>query len=533
MPTKYATPSRFSHFFFIVALLFYIVAGYILLTHIPYSFPFGGPDEIMHLSMAEYIAKHLAWPHWDSTEVMRNAYGVSYSAGGSIVYWLHGLTFKLFGTHRIGAYILLWVYLGFSLFFYRKNPLAGWFMLALLLPQTLFVFSYVNSDSGTVVTALMFGIATAAFVTSERSVKRFLAFLFFAGLTITARQHLWALAFVTFLWVLYIKRRDILAFDKRIWIVALLLGLAPASWWFVTSYIANDGDILGVFTNAKSIAKFGMPNLPPLARSWHDFSIAAFLHATALSLYANWGWMSLGLHPIEYTVALLFAVGLLAMLYRTIEKRLFFFGLFLLALNFGLMILYSVSYDYQPQGRYLFPSLYILVGIYGYLLAKKPVVSPTFKTLLTLFTLFNLYTVVKLTATSYIDAFVPAVHRADMPKHPYTLTQCPAAYHLDQFQIGNGKLIVRGWAFDKRLGAPYTHTAVVLANATRSFAGTLETQRRPDVAGAFRNPKLDASGIAAKMLSLKPVEHGTYRLYLRFETSENRVVCDLNRTLRF
>ena len=64
----------------------------ILIWHIPYTFPFGGPDELMHLSMADYISKHLSWPRWDSLEVVRNDYGVSYNAGGSIVYWLHGLS---------------------------------------------------------------------------------------------------------------------------------------------------------------------------------------------------------------------------------------------------------------------------------------------------------------------------------------------------------------------------------------------------------------------------------------------------------
>jgi hypothetical protein len=100
---------------FILSILTYVVLGQVLLWNIPYSFPFGGPDEPMHLSMAEYIARHLSWPQWDSTEVARNAYGVSYSPGGSIVYWLHGLSYKLFGHHRIGAYILLLLYLLLSI----------------------------------------------------------------------------------------------------------------------------------------------------------------------------------------------------------------------------------------------------------------------------------------------------------------------------------------------------------------------------------------------------------------------------------
>jgi len=37
---------------FIFLLLSYAALGWFLVWHIPYTFPFGGPDEPMHLSMA-------------------------------------------------------------------------------------------------------------------------------------------------------------------------------------------------------------------------------------------------------------------------------------------------------------------------------------------------------------------------------------------------------------------------------------------------------------------------------------------------
>ena len=42
-----------THLLFAVLLFSYAGLGWWLLWHIPYSFPFGGPDELMHLSMAD------------------------------------------------------------------------------------------------------------------------------------------------------------------------------------------------------------------------------------------------------------------------------------------------------------------------------------------------------------------------------------------------------------------------------------------------------------------------------------------------
>ena len=142
----------------------------------------------MHLSMAEYIAQHLSWPNWDSTEVVRNAYGVSYSAGGSIIYWLHGLSYKLFGHHRIGAFLLLVVYLSLTIVMYRKNKLAGFLLLAGLLPQTLFTFSYVNSDAGTIITALLLGMSVGLFITGEDKIKNFLMLLSLQSVPISVHR---------------------------------------------------------------------------------------------------------------------------------------------------------------------------------------------------------------------------------------------------------------------------------------------------------------------------------------------------------
>lgn len=516
------------HIIFILSILAYTVLGLFLVWHIPYTFPFGGPDELMHLSMADYIAKHLEWPQWDSREVVRNAYGVSYSAGGSIIYWLHGLSYKLFGHHRIGAFILLLIYLGLSVWIYRKSVLAGFLLLAGLLPQTLFIFSYVNSDGGTVISALLMGMGTALFIVGENRVRNMLIFFFFAGLAVTARQHLWAIAFLTFIWAIIYKRKVWLQYDKKYWLYALVLALLPASWWFVTSYLANAGDILGVFTNARSIEKFGDPTLPSLARAWSDISVSKFLNATLFSLYGNWGWTSLPLKSYEYIVAAVVIAGISLLLYKKIDKRLFFFFILLVAANFGFMLIYSVSYDYQSQGRYLFPSIYIVLGMITVIIIYKKISSKILLMLLMLLSVLNIYFSTKLALFSYVDDFLEKpVQITSLPEKEYAL----GVFHIDRLKIVDEKLFFKGWAFDRKTAHPFSSMKLILVSKTHTYEILLEKRERPDVANAFKNPSLKMAGIGIDMIGIKQLPKGKYKVIFSVLVGEQRYFIPAKRTL--
>ena len=513
---------------FIASIVIYLALGQVLIWNIPYSFPFGGPDEIMHLSMADYISRHLSWPDWDSLEVIRNAYGVSYNAGGSIVYWLHGLSFKLFGYHRIGAFLLLVVYLLLAILAYRRNRLAGFMLLAALFPQTLFTFSYVNSDAGTIISAILLGVAVGMFITGEDKVKNLFILFFFAGLAVTARQHLWAIAFITLIWAIVYKRKVLYGYDKKILLYAVLIALVPASWWFITSYLANDGDIIGVFTNAKSIAKFSTENLPILSREWADISLIDFLYETGVSLYANWGWMIFNLDVYEYIFVLLVTIFIVFFVYKNIDKKVFFFFVMLLATNFGFMLLYSTFYDYQAQGRYLFPSIYIIVGIISAILIKRRVVSKVFLTLLILLTMQNVYFSSKLTLFSYVDMFQKKPVLYSNSSEQYFND---AQYNIDQWQIINGKLLLRGWIFNAKNGKSFKTINLVLKNGENFYRVALEQDKRLDVSTAFKSSNLDYSGFSEKMIDLTKLEKGTYKYFFAVPIDNKSMFIDINKSL--
>lgn len=506
-----------------------MLLGQLLIWKIPYSFPFGGPDEIMHLSMADYISKHLSWPHWASTEVARNAYGVSYSPGGSIVYWLHGLSHKLFGHHRIGAFLLLIVYLAITIAMYRKNKLLGFLLLAGMFPQTLFTFSYVNSDTGTIIAALLLGMSVGTFISGEDKIKNFLLLLFFAGLTITAKLHLWAIAFLTLVWALVYKRKVLYTYDKKIWIWAFFLGLLPASWWFITSYFANDGDILGIFTSAKAIVKFGNPDLPSLARAWSDLSIIDFLYGTLISLYANWGWMNLSLHTYEYVIVTIVAISIVILVYKHIDKKIFIFFCMLIAANIGFMLVYSTAYDYQAQGRYLFPSLYIILGMISTIWISKKVFSKTLLTLLILLSIQNVYFSSKLALFNYVDAFLERPILSDSTaKEHYSHAQ----FHIDDFGLVDEKLFIKGWVFDVKNKQVFKDVHLVLKNDTTFYKIKLQNEARPDVASAFENSAFLLSGFSAKMVDLSQIKKATYTYMFSVLVDNKEMLIDIGHKLK-
>jgi hypothetical protein len=394
------------------------------------------------------------------------------------------------------------------MFAYSKNKVAGFLLLAGLLPQTLFTFSYINSDVGTLIAALLFGLSVGLFITGEDTKRNFFILLFFAGLTITAKLHLWAIAFLTLVWVVIYKRKVLFAYNKKVWIIAILIGLVPASWWFITSFITNDGDILGIFTSAKAIAKFGTPDLPSLARGWSDFSFSDFLSSTLVSLYANWGWMSLPLEMYHYFIVAMVAISIMVLIYRYIEKKIFIFFCMLILVNLMFMVVYSVAYDYQAQGRYLFPSIYIIMGIITTIFIKKKVFSRVLLYLLIALSLFNIYFSTKLTLFSYVDAFLtkPVLWK-DVPVLEYNKN---GKFTIDGFQLSDGKLSMRGWIFDTEKNKAFDTVYLVLKKENVYYKIPLDKELRPDVAHAFGNKALDKAGFTAKLIDLTHIPKGIY-----------------------
>ena len=326
------------------------------------------------------------------------------------------------------------------------------------------------------------------------------------------------------------KRKVIYTYDKKIWFLALSLALLPASWWFITSYLANAGDILGVFTNAKSIMQFGNPELPSLARDWSQLSLMDFLHGTLISLYASWGWMSLSLESYEYILVTIVSVGIIVLVYKKIDKKIFIFFCMLLLTNFSFMLLYSVAYDYQAQGRYLFPSIYIILGMLSTILFNTKVFSKILLTLFILLSVQNVYFSTKLTLFSYVDVFLEKPILWENP--PQLKYNKNAKFNIDGFQVTDGKLSIRGWAYNSAINNTFDTMYLVLKNNTTYYRIALQKESRPDVAHAFSNKQLDSSGFTAKLIDLQILPKGTYTYLFAVSLDKKVTFIDIGHNLK-
>ncbi len=517
------------HTVFTLFVLCYLFLGFLLLTNLPHQHPTGGPDEPMHISMVEFISTHHAWPAWDSPEILRAERGVSYSNGSSVIYWLHALTYNLFNCHRIGAYFALIIYLFASVILYFKNKAAGLALTAGLLPQTLFIFSYVNADSGIIISALFFGLSVGFFYSNPKDLKRFFILFFFAGFTITSRQHLWPIAFITLLAVLFFERSVILKFNLWKWVSALTIGLIPAMWWFTTSYTANGGDVFGIFTTSKSILQFGDANLPTLAKGWNNFPLHFFFTLTLRSLYATWGWMNIHLRVFEYHLVAFIALITIASLCKTLNKKIVLLSTTLILFNIVLMIVYSIYYDYQPQGRYLFPSIYIFLGITAGTLLTKKMYSKNLLILLTLFIAMNLFFSMTLATKYYIPYFKskPTLIK-DKLDHPlYTKVD----FFIDQLLANKETLTISGWLYDQNSNNIFQEKSLILSGANNSYNIQLETEDRPDVAQFFKNKNLSGAGFSALCIYLNNINPGKYKVYFSIKSEGKKYLIQTNETL--
>jgi 4-amino-4-deoxy-L-arabinose transferase-like glycosyltransferase len=523
--------NNLSNVLFAGFIFFYLFFGLFLILNIPDKLPYGGPDEPMHISMANYISNYLEWPHWDSEEILRNPYGISYTGRSAIVYWLHGLFYKIFGFHRIGAYFLLLIYLLICACFYVKNKTAGYLLLVFIFPQTIFYFSYVNSDNGLVLTALLFGLSIAYFLYGTNNLKSFYLLFFFAGFTITSKQNLWPITFIALLIAIFLKYRTILKYKKYQWAIALLIAMGPAMWWFITSFHANDGDIIGIYTTTeKSLVKFKSLGLPPLRMHWYNFDIVEFAFETSRSLYGVWGWMNITFNSSRYEYIIFFmSLLLIIFLYKYLGKKIFVFSVILILANFLLMIIFSIWSDYQPQGRYLFPSIFIICGIGAGTILKSTQVFHKLNIILIVFIIMNISCSVTLASYYYIPNYIdkPVL----LEKNPPIIFYSKAAYHMDDFIINSDRLTIRGWIYDMERNETFEKISLVFKNSINEmYKIDLDKKERPDVASFFNNPKLHHSGFD-DFISIGKMNIGKYRVYLLVEINHKQYFIETSNRL--
>lgn len=399
------------HIFIIYIAAFFLIAASMALFQPLADAPpmFGNPpDEHARYLIPKYICEHGSIPTGFEEEVRIPSYGFSYGLYNVFPYIVQGYVMRLVSMFTGSELILLYaarfvnvisgtlmaavVYLlGRRLFADRRFRWLFCFAV-MYLPESLFMHTYVNSDSMCLLsTAMMVYALVSAY---KDGFTRANSLWLSGGIILCALSYYNAYGYILssiLLFLAYFIRREEgrIRYDwkqmlkKGIFIsLVVLLGIG---WWFIRSYLLFDGDFLGLATREEMAARYAIDAVNPQALSTYqsrglsvlqmlreeDFFTGAFL-----SFVAAFGSMSIVGNIWMYRAfKLFFAVGLGGSIFLCRRpgsagsgethrtgiswKKVFFHinMIFCILMPLVLLIHYSYTMDFQNQGRYLLPAV--------------------------------------------------------------------------------------------------------------------------------------------------------------------------------
>lgn len=400
---------RFPEILFL-SLAFLCMMTFVLLQ------PFGeGPDEINRFRIVRFIYENGYLPKGDDPAVLIPGYGGSYAFQPMLTYILEGFLLRAVNlfTDRFDVLLIaarmVNVFFGMAaavltrrlskLLFPEKMTQWLFSCLVVFLPQSLFLHTYINTDSCAVLSVIL--MFTAVLDGMKNGFTRSLCIQTAAGVILCALSYYNAYGAVVVTAVLFVScfagkvsagtiMRDGTAspVDRYYmeWKTMLCAGLfitalflLGAGWWFIRNAVLYHGDFLGMNARNLCVASTCTPDFHPLLRQTYQnqgVGVFAMVFGTdyftllVRSFVAMFGPMNLPTHYYIYEIYYrVFAVGLLACalpighgLYLTWQeknRRFFFNGCMALAcvIPIFLCVYYSYTWDFQPQGRYLMPML--------------------------------------------------------------------------------------------------------------------------------------------------------------------------------
>ena len=400
---------RFPEILFL-SLAFVCMMTFVLLQ------PFGeGPDEINRFRVVRFIYENGYLPKGDDPAVLIPGYGGSYAFQPMLTYILEGFLLRavdLF-TDRFDVLLvaarMVNVFFGMAaavltrrlskLLFPEKMTQWLFSCLVVFLPQSLFLHTYINTESCAFLSVIL--MFTAVLDGMKNGFTRPLCIQTAAGVILCALSYYNAYGAVVVTVILFIScfagkvsagtiTRDGTAspvdryymdwkpmFRAGAFISALVF--LGAGWWFIRNAILYHGDFLGMNARNLCVASTCTPDFHPLLRQTcqnQGIGVLAMVFGTdyftllVRSFVAMFGPMNLPTHYYIYEIYYrIFAVGLLVCMlpigrglylsWQEKNRRFFFNGCMVLAcvIPVFLCVYYSYTWDFQPQGRYLMPML--------------------------------------------------------------------------------------------------------------------------------------------------------------------------------
>ncbi len=346
--------------------------------------PYAHPDEQLHVEAFRYYAAHAWPPDLDSDALIYDAYGTSKVYARDIAYVILGAPGVLleralaFGNPALAFRLPNVALLAVALIALLRTrsplvPSAAFAVALASIPQVLYVFGCANSDAWGVFLSILLLVQALRLwpMPAPWPLRETLVLGVLSGLLLASKDNfLLALGIPAIAlgprFVAGMGRRGLFAF-------ALSCALFPLPYKIAWPRTQPDFALVGWRMAEKRAQPGFKPSDPSLAQPQRvDSALEMLLRSdfvvrTAQSSWGVYGHMTVFHAKAVYAGVALLALANVALTLKTaarrwpdipIERRRMLLGApALILLNFALSLRWSVEVFYQPQGRYLFPSL--------------------------------------------------------------------------------------------------------------------------------------------------------------------------------
>ena len=376
------------------------------------TMPFdSGPDEAMRFQIADFIYDHGFLPTGAEAELRDDEWGMSYGFTPILSYIFSSFIMKLVSMVTSSPNWLLLGARGISvisstitvifLFMISKKCFTGlnqWVFVVFvaLLPQFIFISSYVNNDAFAIMTTAIIFYSWILGLEKNWDIKA--CILLGIGISLCSLSYYNAYGFILSSIIIFIAT-NMKPFNKNTLTKTILSGslitgiiIVLAGWWFLRNYFIHSGDILGIRTSSEFCERYAVESLKPSMRATQLRKGVSLLEMifqrtfkfnwidmTYLSFIGCFGQMKILLEDYMYSIYTIFyAIGIVGLYFKTKgfilakraeikkntrkengwEKYMFYLAIMLtIIIPIVISIYYSYTSDYQPQGRYVMPMI--------------------------------------------------------------------------------------------------------------------------------------------------------------------------------
>lgn len=401
-----------------IFVLFCMFIYYLWSTLIPFG---EGPDESMRYDIAKFIFENRQLPHGGDPSIRNEVWGISYGFTPILSYIFSSILMifaselgvqseRLFLAARLVSVLSSTITVIFTIKISKEvfKSNCKWIFIAFvsLLPQFIFISSYVNNDAFAIMCTSIIIFYWIRGIKNRWETRDCIGLGIGISLCSLSYYNTYGFILVSILLffisnVYDINNRKFLdidrnKFNKMAIKVSVIIGIfiAMSSWWFIRNYIIYDGDILGmktanIYSDMYAIDSLKASSRKTIANQGYSLKYMLFdmgwIKSTIRSFIGTFGAMQIYLKPFMYKIYyILFAVGALGILIknRSTEKEhdnisgnlIFNTSICLVSfITIILSIYYSYNSDFQPQGRYIMPVLIPLM--YGVTVGFKNIIS--------------------------------------------------------------------------------------------------------------------------------------------------------------